>query len=78
MNQAKVIFILKHSFKLRRYLLCSCVAAYHGMACGLHVMQNATESHSAQHATHKSFHDMLPHNCIINKEVISLNVLMYI
>ena len=28
MNLAKVIFILKHSVKLRRYLLCGCVAAY--------------------------------------------------
>ena len=32
-NLAKVIFTLKHSVKLRRYLLCGCVAAYHGMAC---------------------------------------------
>ena len=27
LNLAKVIFILKHSVELRRYLLCSCVAA---------------------------------------------------
>ena len=27
LNLAKVIFMLKHSVKLRRYLLCSCVAA---------------------------------------------------
>ena len=27
LNLAKVIFILKHSVKLRRYLLCGCVAA---------------------------------------------------
>jgi len=33
MNLAKVIFTLKHSVKLRRYLLCGCVAACHGMAC---------------------------------------------
>ena len=32
MNLAKVIFMLKHSVKLRHYLLCSCVAAHHGMA----------------------------------------------
>ena len=32
LNLAKVIFILKHSVKLRRYLLCGCVAACHGMA----------------------------------------------
>ena len=30
LNLAKVIFMLKHSVKLRRYLLCGCVAAcYH-------------------------------------------------
>ena len=27
LNLAKVIFMLKHSVKLRRYLLCGCVAA---------------------------------------------------
>ena len=27
LNLAKVTFILKHSVKLRRYLLCGCVAA---------------------------------------------------
>ena len=32
-------------------------------------------SHSAQHATHTPFHDMLPHNRIINNDVISPNVL---
>jgi len=25
--------MLKHSVKLGRYLLCGCVAAWHGMAC---------------------------------------------
>ena len=40
LNLAKVIFILKHSVKLRRYLLCGCVAACHGMACVLHALQN--------------------------------------
>ena len=28
LNLDKVIFMLKHSVKLRRYLLCGCVAAY--------------------------------------------------
>jgi hypothetical protein len=28
LNLAKVIFVLKHSVKLRRYLLCGCVAAF--------------------------------------------------
>jgi hypothetical protein len=32
LNLAKVIFTIKHSVKLRRYLLCGCVAACHGMA----------------------------------------------
>ena len=54
LNLAKVIFMLKHSVKLRRYLLCSCVAAFHGMGCALHAV------HSAQHATHTPFHEMLP------------------
>jgi hypothetical protein len=37
LNLAKVIFMLKHSVKLRRYLLCGCVATCHGMACVLRV-----------------------------------------
>ena len=36
LNPAKVVFMLKHSVKLRRYLLCGCVAACQGMACVLH------------------------------------------
>ena len=55
LNMARVIFILKHSAKLRRYLLCGCVAACHGMACVLHAVQNATESHSAKHVTHAHY-----------------------
>ena len=35
LNLAKVIFMLKHFVKLRRYLLCGFVAACHGMACVL-------------------------------------------
>ena len=58
LNLAKVIFMLKHSVKLRRFLLCGCAAACHGMACVLHAVQNA------QHATHTPFHDMLPYNRI--------------
>jgi len=41
LNLAKVIFMIKHSVKLRRYLLCGCVAACHGMACVLYAVQNA-------------------------------------
>jgi hypothetical protein len=33
------------------------------------------KSHSAPHATHTLFHDMLPHNRIINNDVISPNFL---
>ena len=33
LNLDKFIFMLKHSVELRRYLLCGCVAACHGMAC---------------------------------------------
>ena len=40
LNLAKVIFMLKRSVKLRRYLLCGCVAACHGMECLLHAVQN--------------------------------------
>ena len=35
LNLAKVIFILKHSVKLRRYLLCGCVAACCQVQCKL-------------------------------------------
>jgi hypothetical protein len=35
LNLAKVIFILKHSVKLRRYLLCGIMAACHRVACVL-------------------------------------------
>ena len=59
MNLAEVIFLLKHSVKLCRYLLCGCVAAGHGMACVLH----------AVHETRTPFHDMLPHNRIINNDI---------
>jgi len=65
LNLAKVMFMLKHSVKLRRYLLCSCVASCHGIASG----------HSAQHATQTLLHDILAHNCIINNDVIIPNVL---
>jgi hypothetical protein len=44
LNLAIVIFTIKHSVKLRRYLLCGCVTACHGLACVLHAVQNATLS----------------------------------
>ena len=33
LNLDNVIFMLKYSVKLRRYLLCGCVAACYGLAC---------------------------------------------
>jgi hypothetical protein len=45
LNLAKVILMLKHSMKLRLYLLCGCVAACHGMVCVLNT-------------THTPFHDI--------------------
>jgi hypothetical protein len=44
LNLAKVIFVLKHSVKLRRYMLFGDVAACHRAECVLCVVQNATES----------------------------------
>ena len=44
LNLVKFIFVLKQSVKLRRYLLCGCVAACHGMACVFYAGQNATQS----------------------------------
>ena len=41
-NMAQVIFMLKHSVQLCRYLLCGCLAACHGMACVLYTVQNAS------------------------------------
>ena len=59
LNLVKLIFTLKHSVKLHRYLLCGCVAACHGMACVLHAV------HSAQHATHTSkFWGMYKARCV--------------
>jgi len=54
LNLAKVIFILKHSVELRRYILCGCVAACHEMACELHAVQNA------QNVTHAQVQCKLP------------------
>jgi hypothetical protein len=46
LNLAKVILMLKLSVKLRRRILCGCVAAYHGMACVFYAV------HSIQHTRH--------------------------
>ena len=42
LNLAKVIFTLKHSVKLRLYLLCGCMAACQGMAIAV-VWQHVKE-----------------------------------
>ena len=39
LSLTKVIFLLKHSVKLRRCILCGDVAACHGKACVLFVVQ---------------------------------------
>ena len=41
LNLAKVTLMLKHSVKLRRYLLCGYVAARHGMVCVLYAVHSA-------------------------------------
>jgi hypothetical protein len=65
---AKVIFLLKHSVKLRRRMLCGDVAACE-MACVLFVVQ------SAQQKAHTPFHDMLPHLHTLYNDIILLKVL---
>ena len=89
LNLPKFIFTLKHSVKLRPQLLCGCVAACHGMACVFYAVQNVTHIHGvacALYAVQKASrilhnikknttHDILPHNGIINNDVISPNVL---
>ena len=41
---AKVIFLLKHSLKLRRYILCGDVAACRETACVMFVVQTDTHN----------------------------------
>ena len=53
--------------------MCVCVCV-----CGCVCFKTFSEMHvvhSTRHATHTPFHDMLPHNCIINNDIISPNVL---
>ena len=66
---AKVTLLLKHSAKLRRFILCGNVAACHEMECVLFVVQ------TAQQTTYTPFHDMLSHLHTIYNDVILLNVL---
>ena len=46
----KVIFILKHLIKFRRCVLCGDVAACHGKACVLFVVQTAVCKTNSTHA----------------------------
>ena len=76
LNLAKVIFILKYSVKLRRYLLCRCVAECHVLCFFLccaecdslsaqhttHTPLHEYESHSAQHISHTPFHEYESHS----------------
>ena len=62
---AKVIFMLKYSVQLLRYYE---VVWQHVMEC--RVLYDVKNAHSAQHATHTPFYDMLPHNRIINYDEI--------
>ena len=48
---AKVTFLLKHSVKLRRCILCGDVAACRGTACVLFVVQTAVCTTSAYYIT---------------------------
>jgi hypothetical protein len=65
LNLAKVIFMLKCSVKVRRYMLFGDVAAWHRAACVL----------CAVHTTHTPFHDMQPHHQITDNDVILPSVL---
>ena len=47
---AEVIFLLKHSVKLRRCILCGYVSACREMACVLFVMQTAVCTTNSTHA----------------------------
>jgi len=51
----RVTFMLKHSVKLRRYILCGDVAACRRAACLLCAVQSET---------HMPLYDMLPHHLI--------------
>ena len=79
---AKAIFLLKHSVKLSRCILCGNVTACHGMACVFHTPFNDMLPHlhiiynGVILVFHTPFHDMLPHLHIIYNDVILLSVLI--
>jgi hypothetical protein len=49
-NLAKVTLLLRHSVKLRRYILCGDVAACREMACVLFVVQTTVCTTDSTHA----------------------------
>ena len=51
LNLAKVIFMLKHSVKLRRYLLCSCMLCRMQLSHILHSIQHTPHSMTCYHTT---------------------------
>jgi hypothetical protein len=67
MRLAKVIFMLKQSVKLRRYMLFGDVAACHRAVCVCALC--------AQHTTHMPPQDLLPHHRIKYNDVILPSVL---
>ena len=66
LNLAKFLFMLKHSVKLRRYMLFGDVASCHRAACLLCAVQQKT---------HLPLSDMLPHHQIKYNDVILPTVL---
>ena len=72
LNLAKVIFVLKYSVKLQRYILCGFVAACLSMWLSLFV-----QTQSKVQSWGVCLKALLPHNPIINNNVISPNVLTH-
>ena len=60
LNLAKVIFMLKDSVKLRRYLLCGCVAACRGIACVLHAAHYVISKSLSQIISSRDRHIVFP------------------
>ena len=72
---AEVIFLLKHSVKLRRCILCGDVAVCPEMVCVCVCALCCADCSQNNKHTHTPFHDMLPHLHTIYNDVIVLNVL---
>ena len=77
LNLAKFIFILKHSVKLRRYLLCGCVAACHGMECVSHATHTETcrsDIYVYFNVNFKVFFKLIKMNLLVSEIYIYKNV----